>query len=317
MKWIEPVPWDCACFLNITTSLCDRYPVAEFRYAFDGTGNFPSAVFLSSDGVDDSFITAENLTRFYNQTLDIFVNSNNLSQTVNDLEEHLSKISKKGSHDDMSISALINMDEVRCALQLSKLTSEGQALKQSKTEKVAEINDLKLELEELKSKKEQLKTFLKKESDDYNRWMIRFIERLRQADEELSRINLEISNKETSLQNKETELIDWEPNSKKRYDEICSERIDILNTIKEHDANAKETYLKNREMLKKENRESSIDTDIYNFYKSKSEKNREINSSNSNDGQTANTEQAMESPQHLERVFIVTEDGKCEIIQNK
>jgi hypothetical protein len=70
-------------------------------------------------------------------------------------------------------------------------------------------------------------------------------------------------------------------------------------------------------MLKKENRESSIDTDIYNFYKSKSEKNREINSSNSDDGQTANTEQATESPQHLERVFIVTEDGKCEIIQNK
>lgn len=243
VNWIEPVPWDCACFLNITTSLCDRNPIPEFRYAFDGTGKFPSAVFLSSDGIDDSFITAENLQRFYTQTLDIFINSDNRSQTVSDLEEHLSKISKKGSHDDMSISALINIDEIQVALKLSKLRSEGQALKQAKLEKETELNNLQLKIEKLKSEKTELESLLRDECEGYYSWLKKIIEKFKQAEEERTRINSAISNIEDTLCKKRTEFVQWEPENKKRHDEILKERQEILNKIRiGTDTNEKKKY---------------------------------------------------------------------------
>ena len=59
MQWTEPVPWDCNCFMNTTTSLCGHFPANDFRYAFDGTGNFPIAFALGSDGIDDAFLHSD------------------------------------------------------------------------------------------------------------------------------------------------------------------------------------------------------------------------------------------------------------------
>ena len=63
-NWSEPIPWDERCFLNKTTSLCDSSAIDEFRYCYDGTGNFPIAVILGSDGIDDSFGAEENQANF-------------------------------------------------------------------------------------------------------------------------------------------------------------------------------------------------------------------------------------------------------------
>lgn len=49
----EPIPWDEACEQNITTSICDSDAIEEFRYIIQK--DFPAAIFIGSDGIDDSY----------------------------------------------------------------------------------------------------------------------------------------------------------------------------------------------------------------------------------------------------------------------
>ena len=101
----EPILWDDACFLNKTTSLCDSYASEKIRYSFQGDGNFPFAVFLGSDGLDDSFGEDKNLINFYIQVLKLAYKSS--PENVEDvLAADLPILSKRGSQDDMSIAAI-------------------------------------------------------------------------------------------------------------------------------------------------------------------------------------------------------------------
>ena len=54
----QPVPWDERCFLNQTTSLCDDDAGCNFRHFYNKEK--PLAVFLGSDGIDDSFPVNKN-----------------------------------------------------------------------------------------------------------------------------------------------------------------------------------------------------------------------------------------------------------------
>ena len=122
-NWFEPVPWDCNCFLNVTTSLCANNPVPSFRYAFNGKGEFPIAVLLGSDGIDDSWQTMEKLQNFYNHTLSIFGDLGN-EQAVKELKDYLPKLSEKGSRDDMSIAGIIDMEAIQRASTIFKKKEE-------------------------------------------------------------------------------------------------------------------------------------------------------------------------------------------------
>ena len=122
-NWFEPVPWDCNCFLNVTTSLCANNPVPSFRYAFNGKGEFPIAVLLGSDGIDDSWQTMEKLQNFYNHTLSIFGDLGN-EQAVKELKDYLPKLSEKGSRDDMSIAGIIDMEAIQKASAIFKKKEE-------------------------------------------------------------------------------------------------------------------------------------------------------------------------------------------------
>lgn len=96
----EKVPWDDHCFLNLTTSLCDKGAESEFRYFF--SRKQPVAVFLSTDGVGDSFGSFENLTSFYRRILNFAV-ENGAEKLRDSLSEDLPMLSKLGSKDDMSL----------------------------------------------------------------------------------------------------------------------------------------------------------------------------------------------------------------------
>ncbi len=126
-QWREPVPWDCNCFLNITTSLCLREPLHCFRYAFSGKGDFPTAVIMGSDGLDDSWITMDNLKNFYSQTLSIF-NDLQEEETQKQLSEYLPRLSEKGSRDDMSMAGIIDMDALVSGSVVYKKRKEINAL---------------------------------------------------------------------------------------------------------------------------------------------------------------------------------------------
>lgn len=110
--WMEPIPWDDRCFLNKTTSICDSDAINEFRYCYQGNGNFPMAIFLGSDGLDDSFGEIENLTNFYIQIVKMLVNEGH-EATIKSIEEELPKLSAIGSKDDMSVAFIYDISALR------------------------------------------------------------------------------------------------------------------------------------------------------------------------------------------------------------
>lgn len=104
-EWSQPIPWDDHCILNYTTSICDETAVDEFRFAFGS--RHPQAVFLSSDGIDSTFEDGELLYNFYSQIL-TSLKSEGIDMVRKQLPEALAHFSEIGSHDDMSLAAIIN-----------------------------------------------------------------------------------------------------------------------------------------------------------------------------------------------------------------
>lgn len=135
-KWFEPVPWDCNCFLNVTTSLCANNPIPSFRYAFNGKGDFPIAVILGSDGLDDSWQTMPKLQSFYTHTLSVF-GKLGADQAVKELNDYLPKLSEKGSRDDMSVAGIIDMDAITNATDIFA-KKENLRIKSIELEKLVE-----------------------------------------------------------------------------------------------------------------------------------------------------------------------------------
>lgn len=112
LKVSQPIPWDERCFLNKTTSICDSEASKEFRYCCCGNGNFPDAVFLGSDGIDDTYGDNDRLTDFYIRLFKEIV-STSQKKAKDVLIEDLPLISKIGSKDDMSIACVYNSNPDR------------------------------------------------------------------------------------------------------------------------------------------------------------------------------------------------------------
>lgn len=106
--WHQPIPWDDRCFLNYTTSLCDYAPIPEFRYCCGTLDDMPHAVFLGSDGIDDTFGCEDLLYNFYQHLYDEALVIGE-PQVVQQLPNVLTHYSEVGSHDDMSVAAIINL----------------------------------------------------------------------------------------------------------------------------------------------------------------------------------------------------------------
>lgn len=105
--WQQPVPWDERCFLNTTTSLCDVDAINEFRYCYEGDGNYPSAVFMGSDGLDNTFGDGAHLEKFYGDILSL-INESSEEEAQRQLMEVLPEYSRRGSKDDMSVACMVN-----------------------------------------------------------------------------------------------------------------------------------------------------------------------------------------------------------------
>jgi serine/threonine protein phosphatase PrpC len=100
----QPIPWDSRCFLNITTSLCDENALEYFRHSFH-EDDFPDAIYIATDGVDDSFGTDEHLYDFYQKLTKSFAEKG-AEKTVLELKTFLPQLTEKGSGDDISIAGI-------------------------------------------------------------------------------------------------------------------------------------------------------------------------------------------------------------------
>ncbi|MCL2042508.1 MAG: protein phosphatase 2C domain-containing protein [Treponema sp.] len=106
-RFSQPVPWDERCFLNRTTSICDENACDLFRHFY--SEHIPAAIFIGSDGIDDSFPINENekhLSRFYWKVFRNFIVEGN-DKGREQLQEILPLFTQKGSGDDVSIAGII------------------------------------------------------------------------------------------------------------------------------------------------------------------------------------------------------------------
>lgn len=108
----EPIPWDEMCYNNVTTSICSPSAVSEFRYFF--SRELPAAVFLGSDGIDDSFASPKYHHDFYRLVLSTFATEDE-EQACAELNEYLPELSAQGSGDDMSIAYIVDIDAVKAS----------------------------------------------------------------------------------------------------------------------------------------------------------------------------------------------------------
>ncbi|MBR0264969.1 MAG: protein phosphatase 2C domain-containing protein [Prevotella sp.] len=142
----QPIPWDEKCFLNKTTSLCDSNAIEEFRYCYQGNGEFPRAVFLGSDGIDDSYGDGEILNNFYIQLFKLIIRRGKES-AEKELKKSLPIISQRGSKDDMSVacvfddSALNAMHQYLTAYQQNVLEQDMAAIEEKRQRLEQKIAD--------------------------------------------------------------------------------------------------------------------------------------------------------------------------------
>lgn len=143
-KWEEPILWDSDCFLNRTTSLCNSDAYKKFRYSFSGKGDFPVAVMIGTDGIDDSW--GERLGAYYTSILeDISVEG--VENAKKSLDDSLPDLSKNGNGDDVSVAWIVDEDAIKSILPKLKLI------------------DLKQECEILSIRAKKLKQMLKDKRD--------------------------------------------------------------------------------------------------------------------------------------------------------
>lgn len=151
--WKEPIPWDERCFLNKTTSICDSCALDEFRYCYQGNGEFPVAVFLGSDGMDDSFGPIENLADFYMQILKMLSEKDEEDANLT-IKETLPLLSRKGSQDDMSVAYIYNQEKLK-ELTYNILNYQINIINQKIEEKQSEIKNLCLKIDLLSNSNER------------------------------------------------------------------------------------------------------------------------------------------------------------------
>jgi len=169
----QPVPWDDKCYLNVTTSICDDDAAERARVyvkkrngsaaSIDAIGaikklkgkpDMPSAVFLNSDGVDDSFPIEDNMDhmaqKFYYSVLRMFIEADDdpakgWEAAVKELAEYLPELSKRGSGDDISVAGIIDMEAVKTELFCGALKkAKDEADKRRAREKEERENAIKV-----------------------------------------------------------------------------------------------------------------------------------------------------------------------------
>lgn len=100
-----PVPQDDKCMFNVTTSMCDSNAFFNFRHYF--SQKLPTAIFISTDGIENSFNSQNSMNEFFKKILNSFID-NDFDNALDELKLYLPDLSKKGSGDDLSISAILN-----------------------------------------------------------------------------------------------------------------------------------------------------------------------------------------------------------------
>lgn len=211
LKWNTPVPDDCACFLNYTTSLCDSNPLIEFRFAFNGKDDSPVAIMLCSDGLDGSLRTKENVQDFYEQIIGLCLDGDDVNS---ELERYLPFLSESGNKDDISLAGIVDLSsidesEIRHIMELKKRTRSIQSDYRSKKAEIEAI-DTRIESRKLKYGRAKDNRLAKQTELDKMRQEIKSREKeVNDLDKSVNDIGKEIDDLRAELKRKKDEFENW------------------------------------------------------------------------------------------------------------
>lgn len=106
-----PIPEDPRCFENVTTSMCQEDAALSARFFYLPRGLMPAAVFLCSDGVENSYWNEEQLFGFF-RGLALTMLDNGFEEGLRQLADFLPAMTKKGSGDDVTCSGIIDLKKL-------------------------------------------------------------------------------------------------------------------------------------------------------------------------------------------------------------
>lgn len=144
-EFSQPIPWDPKCFLTMTTSISGSDAIGDFRHFY--SKELPAAVFVGSDGIDDSFQNDEQMYQLYKTTL-YSISTSEFDQAIEELKEYLPRLSAQGSGDDVSIAGILDMEVVP---ELEIVRNFGEELAKEQKEEVARESEIEAEETEVES----------------------------------------------------------------------------------------------------------------------------------------------------------------------
>lgn len=144
----EPIPWDDNCELNVTTSICDGNAIEEFRFAYGN--DVPAAIFIGSDGIDDSYCSDEELHELYESIFQIFMENGEVNGEC-EIREYLPLLTRRGSGDDVSIAGIIDAEapaeilkKIKAKRELKKIDEDIKSIKrelQAGTDRLQDVDE--------------------------------------------------------------------------------------------------------------------------------------------------------------------------------
>lgn len=254
-EWFQPIPWDCKCFLNITTSLCmDGNPVNEFRYSFNSKVEKPVVIILGSDGVDGCYEDdkVKELELDYYAIIDAFYKSSSLDSFSQDLTDFLTQKSAHFSRDDMSISAIVCVDKLETWLELNDIkkqvyieSQEGEkikkeicrleAIKEKQQSRLKELRNQKLEKDKAKKKFKQLIDLLTQQIKEQSEKLSKHQKSYKKNNEVLTEITSELGTLETKAEEIENKILEankkylhWKHNAETKVQDLRDKRDSLL-----------------------------------------------------------------------------------------
>lgn len=134
--FVEPIAWDDRCQLNVCTSICDEDAVNEFRYWISEVP--PAAVYIASDGVDDSYgleNTPEKAILLHSlyRSISLMFARDGFAKAQRYVHEYLPVLTQKGSKDDVSIAAIIDEEALAALAPILEIDAELKTSRQQMT----------------------------------------------------------------------------------------------------------------------------------------------------------------------------------------
>ena len=259
LNWKPLVPWDCNCFQNLTTSLCNHNPIESFRYAFDGTGDyFPTVVFSCSDGIEDSYgdydVAPEKLHNFYSKLI-ILLRNQGMESFLSETQNFLPRLSEAGSKDDMSLAGVVDLEKLDNAIQsyqyrvrkndMEKHHQEREEKELEEKRKFDKVNEeislLQNEIDEAKKSEENLRDSIKNLFKNKNA----IKKKIKEKEEKKDTLTINLNNQSLVVKSIQRENKVEDENEENEKKKIEKKENEVADSVKQKNDQRKKRWKEN------------------------------------------------------------------------